>query len=499
MQPTFAPCAAWDIASMKGLADTTTIRRRLLLTLFLPAVLVLAGGTVADYYAIVRPLDRAYDEALIDTAVALAAHTKTTGGKTELALPPELLAILRPDARGSTFFRVSLPDGTLVAGDDDLPTPSSASNPTLADTTYKGARIRVVAFKTYADNERITVTIGETTAQRDEARSRALWTSVAADAVIIGIIVALIWLSVRWSLDPLREVEEEIRRRSARDLTPLDVARVPDEIRGLVSTLNRLFVTVGEHASKQRQFLDNAAHQLRTPLAGIQAQLELMSADEPSPERHDRLRRVLDAARRLSRTAEQLLMLARVDESANLATELGEVDLASVVESTIADHVTQAESAGIDLGASIAAASTRGIDWLIAEALRNLVSNALAHTPRGGSVTVSCGVWEGAPFLEVADTGIGIPDADRDRVSNRFFRGSNARGAGSGLGLAIVKEVARVHGASLSIGRGPDGIGTIVQLTFPYVKPSAQAPSQPAANGAVAEPHLAAVAPPLPR
>jgi two-component system sensor histidine kinase TctE len=485
---------------MKGLADTMTIRRRLLLTLFLPAVLVLAGGTVADYFATVRPMDQAYDDALIDTAVAIAAHTKkSASGDAELALSQDLRTILRPDARNQTFFRVGLADGTFVAGDEDLPTPSSASNPSLAEATYRGERIRVVAFKTFADGERITVTTAETMAQRDDARHRALLTSVVTDAVVVGIIAALIWLSVRWSLDPLRDVEDEIKRRSARDLTPLDLARAPEEIRGLIATLNRLFTTVGEHAGKQRQFLDNAAHQLRTPLAGIQAQLELMTADEPTPERQARLRRVLDAARRLSHTAQQLLMLARADESANLATELVDVDLASIVESTIADHVTQAEAAGIDLGASIANASTRGIDWLIAEALRNLVANALAHTPEGGSVTVSCGVWEGAPFFEVTDTGCGIPDGDRDRVFGRFFRGSNARGPGSGLGLAIVKEVAAAHGASLSIDRGPGGVGTTVQMAFAYERPAAtEAAPTPAATSAAGEPPIAATAAPRP-
>src|SRR5262245_5221472 len=374
---------------MKGLADTMAIRRRLLLTLFLPAVLVLTGGTVADYFATVRPLDQAYDEALIDTAVAIAAHTKkSAGGDPELALSQDLRTILRPDARNSTFFRVGLSDGTFVAGDEDLPTPSSASNPSLAETIYRGERIRVVAFKTYADGAGITVTTAETMAQRDEARHRALLTSVVTDAVVVGIIAALIWLSVRWSLDPLRDVEDEIKRRSARDLTPLDLARAPDEIRGLITTLNRLFATVGEHAGKQRQFLDNAAHQLRTPLAGIQAQLELMAADEPTPERQARLRRVLDAARRLSHTAQQLLMLARADESANLATELVDVDLASIVESTIADHVTQAEATGIDLGANIANASTRGIDWLIAEGIGIHVDNVLAQQHDGGHGTV---------------------------------------------------------------------------------------------------------------
>src|SRR6185436_1767981 len=166
---------------MKGLADTTTIRRRLLLTLFLPAVLVLAGGTVADYFATVRPLDEAYDDALIDTAVAIAAHTKrSANGDPELALSQDLRTILRPDARSQTFFRVGLADGTFIAGDEDLPTPSSAANPSLAETVYRGERIRVVAFKTFADGERITVTTGETMKQRDESRRNALLTSVAS-------------------------------------------------------------------------------------------------------------------------------------------------------------------------------------------------------------------------------------------------------------------------------------------------------------------------------
>jgi two-component system sensor histidine kinase TctE len=300
-------------------------------------------------------------------------------------------------------------------------------------------------------------------------REGALLTAVTTDVVVIAILLALIWVSVRLSLDPLRDVEREIARRSARDLTPLNVERVPSEIHGLVATLNRLFSTVGDHAARQRQFLDNAAHQLRTPLAGIQAQLELMAADEPSLSRKQRLQHVLDGVQRLGRTARQLLTLARADESATPALALADVDLASIVESCVAEHLLQAEAADIDFGAEVATASVRGIDWLVAEALRNLVDNALKHTDAGGSVTVRCGVADGAPYLEVADSGCGIPIDERERVLDRFFRGSNARGTGSGLGLAIVKDVAAVHGATLTIASGP-AAGTTARIVFPYAR-----------------------------
>jgi len=169
--------AAWDRR-----ADSTSVSH---------AFLVQARGALHELLlepfvaaCLAADSDFVYDDALVDTAVAIAAHTKkSTGGDPELALSQDLRTILRPDARSQTFFRVGLADGTFIAGDEDLPTPSSASNPSLAETTYRGERIRVVAFKTFADGERITVTTAETMAQRDEARHRALLTSVVTDAV----------------------------------------------------------------------------------------------------------------------------------------------------------------------------------------------------------------------------------------------------------------------------------------------------------------------------
>jgi two-component system sensor histidine kinase TctE len=275
-------------------------------------------------------------------------------------------------------------------------------------------------------------------------------------------VLALIWIGVRLALGPLRSVEAQISKRSARDLTPLPRESVPTEIDGLVTALNRLFVTVRATSDAQRRFLESAAHQLRTPLTGLQVQLELLTEDPCAAAVKERLAPLLEATQRLTHTTQQLLALARSDEAANLRWEFTQIDLAEVVESTVADRISAALAAGIDIGADTEPGTIQGVRWLLLEALSNLVNNSIAHTPAGGTITVRCG----AGFVEVSDSGIGIPVNEREQVLGRFFRGSNARGAGSGLGLAIVAEVAQLHGATVSINSGPDGKGTAVRMAF---------------------------------
>jgi two-component system sensor histidine kinase TctE len=174
----------------------------------------------------------------------------------------------------------------------------------------------------------------------------------------------------------------------------------------------------------------------------------------------------LGATRRLSHTTQQLLALARSDYAAATLADFREVDLAVVVESSVADHVNRAVAADIDLGAELEPASVYGIAWLLAEAINKLVDNAITYTPAGGSITVRCGTSGATVFVEVVDTGVGIPVAERARVTERFYRGNLSRGSGSGLGLAIVADVAQLHGATLSITAGAEERGTRVRLEF---------------------------------
>jgi two-component system sensor histidine kinase TctE len=439
---------------------------------------VLAAGTLSDYFTAVMPFHEAYDQSLIDGALAVAANVRMNAdNKPALTLPPEAVAILRADSSDSVYYRVSDSKGTLIAGDANLPeAPRSQTNPSRADARYLDEPIRVVSYRTYTNAGMLTISVAETMHKRDGVRRNILSSSLAVDLMELGIVLAVIGFGARLALSPLREVQEQIAQRSARDLAPLPLHRVPIEIRSIVETLNGLFHTVSESAAAQRRFLESAAHQLRTPLTGIQAQLELMVEDETETAKKQRLAFILGAARRLAHTTQQLLTLARSDEAANLQWELADVSLVSIVENTVADRVVAAERAGIDLGAEIDAASVKGVGWLLSEAVGNLANNAIAHSPAGAQVTVRCGVYRGAPFVAVTDSGVGIAPEERDRVLERFVRGSNARGAGSGLGLAIVREVAQLHGATLEIDAGPDGKGTSVTLRFPVVS----APPRPA-------------------
>jgi two-component system sensor histidine kinase TctE len=165
----------------------------------------------------------------------------------------------------------------------------------------------------------------------------------------------------------------------------------------------------------------------------------------------------LEGARRLARTTQQLLALARSDAASRTESLQEEISLPEMIKVCVEARLASADACGIDLGADFESAVTRGSAWMLEEALGNLTDNAIAATPTGGSVTLRCGMTGGCAWFEVGDTGVGIPAAERAQVFERFYRASNARAAGSGLGLAIVREVARLHRAALTVEDGVDG------------------------------------------
>jgi two-component system sensor histidine kinase TctE len=440
----------------------------LLALLVLPAFVVLLAGTISDYYTSINPVRDAYDRALADSALAIAGYVRANDdGRVMLVLPDEAIRVLRADAIDSIYFRVSAPDGALIAGDQDLPSARNVrANPAFDTVIYRGVPTRIVSYRSVSPAGMVTTTVGETTNKRQVVRTQLLSTVLTADLVELVAIMALVWIGVSIALRPLTALREQIARRSARELEPLSARAVPAEVRTLVDALNRLFRRIAETSRAQQQFLESATHQLRTPLAGIQAQLELLIAEECAPPKRERLNLTLSATRRLAHTTQQLLALARSDHAAATYSDFRAVDLAAVVESTVADHVSLAVAADVDLGAELEPAVVHGIAWLLAEAVNNLVDNAITYTPAGGSITVRCGTRNEHVFVEVVDTGVGIPVEERARVTDRFYRGNWSRGSGSGLGLAIVADVAQLHGATLSITAGAADRGTCVRLEF---------------------------------
>lgn len=274
------------------------------------------------------------------------------------------------------------------------------------------------------------------------------------------------WMAVRRSLSPLKAVSSEIGMRSAAVMAPVDIAQVPEEIQPLGQALNDLLARLDAALRLQRQFTADAAHELRTPLAAIQLQLELLIRAKTDLERTDAMQRLTQGVKRATHLAQQLLVFARVEPREKV--QMADLRLDNILRETIGLFSPAAHAKGIDLGLGRCAAITvRGDAEKIQILINNLVDNALRYTQAGGQVTGEVFMENGAPVLAVSDNGPGIALHERERVFDRFYRVTGTQTEGTGLGLAIVRRIAEQHGATAAIGTGPDGKGLTVSVRFP--------------------------------
>jgi two-component system, OmpR family, sensor histidine kinase TctE len=441
-----------------------SLRAHLLRMLLPPIAALLALGAVVAYYPSSEPTTEAYDQALVDVGIALGAHIQVTPTEYRLELPVAVEQVLRTDRHDLIFYRVLSPSGVHIAGDDNLPRPKSDAQ--AYDGMVEGRKVRVVTVATPCGPLACTVLVAETTNKRARAAREFLLTSMLPGLLIAFATLLIVWFGVKRGLWPLTRLSEELKARSPRDLRPIDAAAAPEETRALVSALNGLLEELAQASRNQQRFLANAAHQLRTPLAGLQAHTELALA-EPIPEScRIHLEQVHQATIRTARLANQLLALARAEPGARGGSS--DVNLRSVVEGEADAWVHQALARDVDLGFELEPAPVTGDAMLLREALANLVHNAIQYSTSGGHVTVRTGQRGGASFAEVEDDGPGIALQERERVLERFYRVPGTPGTGSGLGLAIVREIAGGHGARIELGEGAGARGCRVALTFPH-------------------------------
>ncbi|MGH8686945.1 MAG: sensor histidine kinase [Burkholderiales bacterium] len=452
----------------------SSLRANLLRLLLPPVALTLAGGVVAVYYLAIHPGVAAYDLSLVSTAVALGERIRPGPQGLAFDLPTEADRVARADRYDDVYYTVRGPDGERIAGDPGLASPPAGapreSDVVAYDGERKGRKLRLVDVRVPCAGRHCTVTMAETTVKRDRLARDILLSSVLPQAALAVLVLALVWVGVARGLRPLRGLSEQIRARSPRDLRPVDAAVVPDEARPLIESMNRLLGQAAEASGQQQRFLANAAHQLRTPLAGLQAHTELALA-QPVPEAcRAELEQVHTATVRTARLANQLLAMARAESGVRGAAAPAGVSLRQIVEEAATGWVHRALSRDIDLGFELDDAAVAGDPVLLGEALANLVHNALEYTPHGGHVTLRAGPGPGSEArVEVEDDGPGIAPGERVRVLDRFYRAPGTAGTGSGLGLAIVREIASAHGALLEIGEGEGGRGCRVTLRFPGV------------------------------
>ena len=293
---------------------------------------------------------------------------------------------------------------------------------------------------------------------------------------VLPIAVLLVWFGLTRGVAPLSALQQRLRARRPDDLSPIDPRAAPTEIAPLVGAMNELLDRLSANVAAQRRFVADAAHQLKTPLAGLRTQAELALLDAGSGEMQANLRQLVTGSERATRLVNQLLLLARAEhpDPAGLAA----CDLNAIASQQAASWVPQALARHIDLGFEEAPqpALIHGNPILLAELLNNLIDNALRYTPGGGRVTVRVAGDSAQSLIEVEDSGPGIAPAERERVFDRFYRVLGTRAEGSGLGLAIVREIAQKHHAEVGFvdppgGDTPDAVpeqaGTLVRVAFP--------------------------------
>ena len=448
----------------------TSVRYRLLGWLLVPLVALLLVGVLADYGTAVGPANAAYDQALIDAAIAIAGQIKPERGELIADLPPTAARVLRTDQYDQIYFAVLGPNGTVVAGDKGLPLPPEIGvrkEPTLYDAEYNGSRVRLVAVPVSVGGVNAEVVVAETTIKRRKLVDQILVRMLVPEVLFAAAALGLIWIGVTQGLAPLQRLRFEIAARSHLDLHQVSEDRVPVEVRPVVHAINELLERLQRSIAVQRQFIADAAHQLRTPLAGLQARLELELTHSSPAEWQTTLTSLKHATDRTVRLANQLLALARAEVEALPLTNRRETNLRDVAQEVGQDWVHRALARELDLGFELADANVFADPFLMRELLSNLVDNAVEYANDGGRVTVRCGVCSARAFLEVEDEGPGIPEQERAKVLQRFYRIEGTRGHGSGLGLAIVREIAVAHFGSVEISAPPSGRGTLVRVWLP--------------------------------
>ncbi len=474
------------------------LRQRLLLMLLLPLVALVCVSAWFDYQA--AGSAAVQQDQQLQRLVPLIIGSVVAEGAAPLEPPVVLLAPaiedFLKDRQGLAAWGLATIDGRIMLGEAWMSTPTpSTGEPEYHSELVGGVTYRIVAQRAQTAGGELVVMLADGSDLRQNwLRAVMLKVLLPNLLLIMAAALAVNW-AVQRALAPLLALKDALETRSPRDLSAIDVAHSPEEVRPLVDSLNRLFGLVDAQAQAQRRFVQDAAHQLRTPLAGLQAQVEAWAQAVNAPQVDiykentavaqgnyeqtaitlgaDEINRLRNATRRTSQLANQLLALSRADAQSAGSQPMRSVDLQALCHSVLEQQLDSATAKGIDLGLDIAsdqgALVVQGYEWLLRELLTNLCDNALRYTPRGASVTLRClrehaTALHATVLLEVSDDGPGIAAHERSRVLERFYRVQGTSGEGTGLGLAIADEIARLHGTQLVLGDAHSAAGAACGL-----------------------------------
>ncbi|MDD0839728.1 sensor histidine kinase N-terminal domain-containing protein [Curvibacter sp. HBC61] len=418
----------------------------------------------------------AYDRSLLGALKSIDANISTASGGLSVELPYTMFEFFELTASGQVFFRVATSDGLVELGSADLPPPPQAPPvgvPVFYDASYFGESVRLVAYyrvlertPTGAEERGVMVQVGESTRSRQAFTERFVRSAAIRDAIVLGFLMLGAAAVLRVALSPLARLARDVEARPPEDLTQIDNQRLPAEISPLVGAVNHHMARIQDLMALQRQFLDDASHQLRTHLTTLQMQVDYAKREADPHKIRQALEALSDEVGRASRSSQQLLTLGRSDA---VPVSMAAFELEPLLREVALSGLPQARAKRIDLGIQTPSpgASALGDRTLLREALSNLVSNAIAYSRAEGRVTVYATSNEQGWTLNVEDDGPGLSEAERATLGQRFRRGAQASKGGFGLGLAIARSIAERHGGQLRLEEPASGQGLHAVIAWP--------------------------------
>jgi two-component system, OmpR family, sensor histidine kinase TctE len=447
-----------------------SLKADILVRLIIPLIIFIALESVLSYFVTLHYVDKAYDGWLLDSAWSLAQEIKVTNANITVELPPAALEIIKWDDVDQTYFKISSAKQGVIAGDSFVPdaaTQTDTDTPIFFNAAINGEAVRVVAMQITKPNNLGTfqVHVAETLKKRQHMMTDIILADLVPQVLLVVFASLYLVVGLKRGLQPLHTLAANIAQRSPQDLKPIADTHVFAEVRTLTDTINALLVRLTLAIEAQQRFIANAAHQLRTPLAGLVVQAERAQREDNLAAMQPALLQMQNSATRLSHTVSQLLVLAKSGPVDGM-NEIKRVNLYEVVHGTCLDFAPKALQRGVELGLESTSCHVwiRGDAVLLRELLLNLLENAVAYGKKPGNIMVRLS-HQPVVSLLVEDDGPGIPDSEKPKIFERFYRIPNSPGNGCGLGLAIVKEIANLHQAELTLANTSQG-GTCIMTIF---------------------------------
>ncbi len=462
-----------------------SLRTQLLVWLILPLAATGVFDAWSNYRSSADTAVVIQEQLLTGSARMIGQQINFADGAFVVQIPPAALELfVAGDYRDRVYYRVTSPDGLLLSGYYEMEAPKHkplAEQSIFFDTLMRDEPVHAVAYGQHVVGGPagpVIIEVGQTLKAR-AALTRAIWKNeIREQLVMLAIVFLFLWFGLRRGLAPILALRDHMLRRKPGTLETLDEQRVPTELRPLVAALNDYVGRLNRHMSAHSRFIADASHQLRTPLSVLNTQVTYALRNEDSLLKDEALHGMRKGVQSGIRLVNQLLALTEAEAGTGPEIPKQIIDISQAAREAVEAHALAAEAKQIDLGFEPpkSAACVYATDHLLQILIGNLLDNALRYTQSGGIVTVTVDVQKnGAAQLRIEDNGPGIPESERDRVFERFYRISGAQLDGCGLGLAIVREVVNACEASIALSVPAQGSGLVVVVTFPSL-PEEHAP-----------------------